>query len=195
MCSMRRASCAVFNDAILIAMTGTPQIFVDPTTIMFLKLILALVLGGVIGTERAVLARQPAGTRTFALVSLAACLFILMSNYVDSAYLGVVNFQPLQLAAGVVTGIGFIGAGLIITRGETVHGITTAAGLWIATALGMAVGFGLYAVAVFSALLALIVFTGMWYIENRFKHWFDEHEAPAASSYMPQKHHSDILNG
>src|ERR1700683_4826654 len=121
-----------------------PEIFVDTTTIMFVKLVLALILGGVIGTERAVLAKQPAGTRTFALVSLAACLFVLMSNYVDSAYLGVVNFQPLQLAAGVVTGIGFIGAGLIIFRADTVHGITTAAGLWIATALGMAVGFGMY---------------------------------------------------
>src|ERR1700722_8310692 len=153
-----------------------PELLVDTTTIMFVKLVIALLLGGIIGTERAVLARQPAGTRTFALVSLGACLFIIMSNYVDSAYLGVVNFQPLQLAAGVVTGIGFIGAGLIITRGETVHGITTAAGLWIATALGMAVGFGLYAVAVFAAILTLIVLTGMWYIENRFKHWFEEFE-------------------
>jgi len=153
-----------------------PEQFIDTTTVMFLKLILALVLGGILGTERAVLARQPAGTRTFGLVSLAACLFILMSNYVDSAYLGLVNFQPLQLAAGVVTGIGFIGAGLIIFRGDTVHGVTTAAGLWIATALGMAVGFGMYPVAIFATLLALIMFTGMWYIENRFKHWFVEHE-------------------
>lgn len=153
-----------------------PELFVDTTTVMFVKLILALVLGGVIGTERAVLAKQPAGTRTFALVSLGACLFILMSNYVDSAYLGVVNFQPLQLAAGVATGIGFIGAGLIIVRGDTVHGITTASGLWIVTALGMAVGFGLYAVAIFTTILALIVLTGMWYVENRFKHWFEAHE-------------------
>lgn len=151
--------------------------------VMFVKLILALVLGGVIGTERAVLAKQPAGTRTFGLVSLAACIFILMSNYVDSAYLGVVNFQPLQLAAGVVTGIGFIGAGLIIVRNDTVHGITTAAGLWIATALGMAVGFGMYAVAIFATLLALIVLTGMWYIENRFKHWFEEHEMSAPGQH------------
>jgi putative Mg2+ transporter-C (MgtC) family protein len=153
-----------------------PELFVDTTTVMFLKLILAMVLGGIIGTERAVLAKQAAGTRTFGLVALSACLFILMSNYVDSAYLGLVNFQPLQLAAGVVTGIGFIGAGLIIFRGDTVHGVTTAAGLWIATALGMAVGFGMYAVAIFAAILALIMFTGMWYVENRFKHWFEEHE-------------------
>jgi putative Mg2+ transporter-C (MgtC) family protein len=147
-------------------MIPNPQMFIDPTSIMFVKLILALILGGVIGTERAVLARQPAGTRTFAL---------------DSAYLGVVNFQPLQLAAGVVTGIGFIGAGLIIVRNDTVHGITTAASLWIVTALGMAVGYGLYSVSIFTTLLTLIVFTGMWYIENRFKHWFEVHETHASS--------------
>src|ERR1700721_1534224 len=138
-----------------------PELFVDPTTIMLLKLVVALLLGGIIGTERAVLAKQPAGTRTFALVSLGACLFILMSNYVDSAYLGVVNFQPLQLAAGVVTGIGFIGAGLIIVRNDTVHGITTAAGLWIVTALGMAVGYGMYAAAVLAPFLRLFCLRGM----------------------------------
>lgn len=151
----------------------TPAEFIDPTYVMFGKLVLAMVLGAIIGTERAILARQPAGTRTFGLVALAACLFILISNYVDSAYLGVVNLQPLQLAAGVVTGIGFIGAGLIIFRGDTVHGITTAAGLWITTAVGMAVGFGMYSVSIFTTILALLMFTGMWYMENRFKHWFD----------------------
>lgn len=152
------------------------ELFIDSTTVMFVKLFLAMFLGGIIGTERAVLARQAAGTRTFGLVALSACLFILMTNYVDSAYLGVVNFQPLQLAAGVATGIGFIGAGLIIFRGDTVHGVTTAAGLWLVTALGMAVGFGMYAVSIFATLLALVMFTGMWYIENRFKHWFEQHE-------------------
>lgn len=156
-----------------------PIEFVDTTTIMFGKLLLAMLLGGIIGTERAVIAKQVAGTRTFGLVALAACLFIVISNYVDSAYIGVVNIQPLQLAAGVVTGIGFIGAGLIIFRGDTVHGVTTAAGLWMVTALGMAVGFGLYAVSIYCTLLALAMFTGMWYVENRFKHWFTEHEHQA----------------
>lgn len=168
-----------------------PEIFVDTTLIMFLKLLVALILGGIIGTERSVLAKQPAGTRTFALVALGACLFVIMSNYVDSAYLGVVNFQPLQLAAGVVTGIGFIGAGLIIVRNDTVHGITTAAGLWISTALGMAVGYGLFQVAIFTALLTLIVLTGMWYIENRFKHWFEAHENAEENTHSSGG--SDIL--
>jgi putative Mg2+ transporter-C (MgtC) family protein len=154
----------------------TPAEFIDPTIVVFGKLVLAMFLGGLIGTERAVIARQAAGTRTFGLVALAACLFIAISNQVDSAYLGVINIMPLQLAAGVVTGIGFIGAGLIIFRGNTVHGVTTAAGLWIVTALGMAVGFGMYAVAIFTTLLTLIMFTGMWYVENKFKHWFVEHQ-------------------
>lgn len=154
----------------------------DPTVVMFGKLVLAVFLGAIIGTERAVLARQPAGMRTFGLVALTACLFILITNYVDAAYLGIVNIQPLQLAAGAVTGIGFIGAGLIIFRGDTVHGVTTAAGLWIVTALGMAVGFGMYAVAIFATILALIIFTGMWYVENRFKHWFEVRETQNGNS-------------
>lgn len=153
----------------------TPLIFVDPDSIMFAKMLLAILLGSVIGTERAILARQPVGTRTFGLAALGSCLFILITNYVNSAYVGVVNIMPLQLAAGVVTGIGFIGAGLIIFRGDTVHGITTATGLWIVTAIGMAVGFGMYGVAIFATLLTLIIFTVMWYVENKFKHWFVEH--------------------
>jgi putative Mg2+ transporter-C (MgtC) family protein len=163
----------------------TPAEFMDPTYVMFGKLLLAMVLGGIIGTERAVLAKQPAGTRTFGLVALSACLFIVITNYVDTAYLGIINIQPFQLAGGVVTGVGFIGAGLIIFRGDTVHGITTAAGLWIVTAIGMAVGFGMYAVAFFAAILSLIMFTGMWYIENRFKHWFEIHEEHGGGTNRP----------
>jgi len=162
-------------------------------SVMFIKLVVALFLGGIIGTERAVLARQPAGMRTFGLVAMSACLFILLTNYVDNIYLGVVNIQPLQLAPGIVTGIGFIGAGLIIFRGDTVHGVTTAACLWIATALGMAVGFGMYAVAFFAAILTLIVLTGMWYIENKFKHWFSEHETVATEPVGRRSEASDIL--
>lgn len=147
--------------------------FIDPQSVIFVKLLVAMVLGGIIGTERAVLARQPAGTRTFGLVSLGSCLFIVMSSYVSIAFIGVVSFDPLRTAAAVITGIGFLGAGLIIFRGDTVHGTTTAAGLWIAAGVGMAVGFGMYSIAIFTTVLALIMFTAMWYVENRFKHWFE----------------------
>src|SRR5258708_7403260 len=107
----------------------TPAQFADPTFIMFAKLLLAMVLGGMIGTERAVLARQAAGTRTFGLVALGACLFVITGSYVDAAYLGIVNLEPMQIASTIVTGIGFIGGGLIIFRRDALHGVTTAAGL------------------------------------------------------------------
>ncbi len=155
--------------------------FMDPTVIVLVKLVLAMFLGGLIGTERAVLARQAAGTRTFGLVSLGACLFIVTSNYVDAAYIGLLNFDPLRVAAAVIMGVGFLAGGLIIFKGDAGHGTTTAAGLWIVTGIGMAVGFGMYAVAIFTAVLTLIMFTGMWYLENRFKHWFVEtHPNPPA---------------
>lgn len=156
--------------------------FIDPSSVMFTKLLLSMVLGAIIGTERALLARQAAGTRTFGLVALGSCLFILISSYVTSAYLGVADVQPVFIAAGIITGIGFIGGGLIIFRGDALHGVTTAAGLWIAAGLGMAVGFGMYAVAVFTTILALVMLTGMWYIENTFKHWFADHHADSAGS-------------
>lgn len=158
---------------ILSGMQGTEQ-FMDPTVVVFGKLVLAMLLGGLIGTERAVVAKQAAGTRTFGLASLGACLFIVTSNYVDIAYIGILNFDPMRVAAAVIMGIGFLAGGLIIFRGDSLHGATTAAGLWIATGVGIAVGFGLYAIAIFSTILILVMFTGMWYVENRFKHWFTE---------------------
>jgi putative Mg2+ transporter-C (MgtC) family protein len=154
------------------------QYFVDPTSMQLLKLVIAMLLGGLIGTERAVIARQSAGTRTFGLVSMGACLFVLVGNFVDTSYVGLVNLEPLQIAGSIVVGVGFIGGGLIIFRGDTLHGITTAAGLWIAAALGIAVGFGMYDVAIFATLLTLIMFVGMWYVEEKFKSWFEGHTAP-----------------
>lgn len=140
--------------------------------IEFVKLVLAMVLGGLIGTERAILARQVAGTRTFGLVALGACLLIVVANYVDTSYLGILNYDPMHIAAAMITGMGFIGGGLIIFRGDTLHGVTTAAGLLTAAAIGIAVGFSMYAVAIFATTLTLLMLAGMWYVENRFKHWF-----------------------
>lgn len=151
----------------------------DPINVQYMRLVVALVLGGLIGTERAILAKQAAGTRTFGLVSMGACLFILIGATIDTSYLGLVNIEPLHLAAAIITGIGFIGGGLIVLRHEALHGVTTAAGLWIAAGVGMACGFGLVPIAVFSTLLTLIMFTGMWYIEDRFKNWFNDRSSEA----------------
>ncbi|MBI5004292.1 MgtC/SapB family protein [Candidatus Kaiserbacteria bacterium] len=169
-------------------MHGTEQ-FVDTNTVMFMKLLLAMVLGGIIGTERSVIAHQPVGTRTFGLVSLGACLFILVGTYVDTAFIGILNFDPLRIAAGVIMGIGFLGGGLIIFRRDALHGATTAAGIWVATAVGMSIGFGLYALSIFATMLVLILFTGMWYVEDRFKHWFkDYHEHGDTLHQTPPQH-------
>ena len=145
----------------------------DPTLVMFMKLLLAALLGVAMGTERALWAKQTAGTRTFGLVSLGACLFVLTGIEVQTQYIGIVNFDPTHVLGSVVQGIGFLGAGLIIFRGDMLHGVTTAAGLWVAAGVGAIVAFGLYAAAIFATLLALFIFYGMWYVENRFKDWFD----------------------
>jgi putative Mg2+ transporter-C (MgtC) family protein len=145
----------------------------DTTMVMFGQLFLAALLGLVIGTERSIVAQQRAGMRTFALVSLGACAFVIAGQVIDMQFLGVVNFDPARIAAGIVQGVGFIGAGLIFMRGDSVHGITTAAGLWVAAAIGVLVAFSLYAVAVFTAALTLGIFFVMWYVERMMKRWHD----------------------
>lgn len=145
----------------------------DPTLVMFGKLVLAALLGALVGTERAVIAKQSAGSRTFALVALGACIFTLTGTTIGAQYLGYVNFDPTRIAAAIVQGVGFIGAGLMFFRGEAVHGITTAAGLWVAASIGVLIAFDMYSLAIFAAALTLIIFFGLWYAEHRFKEWYE----------------------
>ena len=140
---------------------------------MFGQLFLAALLGLAIGTERSIVAQQRAGMRTFALVSLGACAFIVGTSFIDSQYLGLVNFDPARMAAGIVQGVGFVCAGLIFMRGDSVHGITTAAGLWVSASIGILVGFHMYAVAIFASALTLGIFFVMWYVERMMKRWHD----------------------
>ncbi len=135
---------------------------------IFLQLAVAALLGGIIGIERSV-AHKMAGMRTYALVSMSATLFIVISNIVTAQYIGITNFDPLRMASQVVVGIGFIGAGLIIFKRSKLRGLTTAAGLWVAAGIGMAVGYELYAIAVFVSALTIFTFTIMWFIEDKVK--------------------------
>jgi putative Mg2+ transporter-C (MgtC) family protein len=155
----------------------------DPMIGMFGQLLLAAFLGLAIGTERSIVAQQRAGMRTFALVSLGACIFVLAGQYIDSLHFGLVNFDPARMAAAVVQGIGFIGAGLIFMRGDSVHGITTAAGLWVVSSIGVLVAFKLYALAIFAAALTIGIFFALWYVERLIKRWHgleqDDKEAVA----------------
>ena len=152
------------------------ELLSDPQIVMMGKILLAAILGFIIGTERAVVAKQAAGSRTFALVALGACLFVLAGMFVNSQFIGLVTFDPARVVAAVVQGIGFLGAGLIIFRREALHGVTTAAGLWVAAGVGAVVAAGMYSVAIFVTILTLAIFLAVWHIENRFKHWFREVE-------------------
>ena len=118
------------------------------------KMLLSLALGGAIGYERE-RKGQIAGVRTFGLSSMGATLAMILSIYVPQEYLGLKNGDPARIAAQVITGIGFLGAGAIIQMKGSVRGLTTAAGIWMAAAIGMSVGVGMYVIAVVSTLLIL----------------------------------------
>lgn len=141
----------------------------EPTTVtIFIQLGVASLLGLIIGAERSI-AGKSAGVRTFALVSLGSCLFTIISVVVTTQYLGKVNFDPMRVMAAIISGIGFIGAGLILFRQNSLRGLTTAAGLWVSAGVGAAVGFGLYAIAAYTTLLTLLIFTAVWFLEAKLK--------------------------
>jgi putative Mg2+ transporter-C (MgtC) family protein len=119
-----------------------------------IKILIAAILGGIIGAEREYTGKA-AGLRTFIIVTLGSCLFTIIS-------INIIN-DPARIAAQIVSGIGFIGAGLIIFQQEkqTIKGLTTAAGLWMVAAIGMAVGFGFYILAALSTLIAILILMGL----------------------------------
>lgn len=130
------------------------------------RMFLSMVLGAVIGAERK-RKGQIAGIRTFALITMGSCLAMLLSIYVPQEYLGLKNGDPSRIAAQVITGIGFLGGGAMIRAKGSVKGLTTAAGIWISAIIGMAVGVGMYVVAIGSTLLILMVLIMFDYYE----HW------------------------
>ncbi len=133
---------------------------------LILQLAIATLLGMVIGAERSH-AGKVAGLRTYGLVSLGACLFVLVSRAVIPTIPGITGSDIMHVVAGVITGIGFLGAGAIIMRDQTLTGVTTAAGIWVSAGIGVTVGLGLYAMAIATAILTLLTFTLFWSIEHR----------------------------
>ena len=116
---------------------------------------LAMLLGACVGFERK-RKGQTAGVRTFSLIAMGATLAMILSIYVPQAYLGLKHGDPGRIAAQVVTGIGFLGAGTIIFQKNVVHGLTTAAGLWVTAAIGLSCGTGMFAVAGATTVLVLL---------------------------------------
>jgi putative Mg2+ transporter-C (MgtC) family protein len=138
----------------------------------FLRLVVASALGGAIGLERE-LDEKAAGLRTHMLVSAGSALFTLVSAYGFSGILGqsgsnvLVRLDPSRIAAQIVTGIGFLGAGVIFRQGFTVRGLTTAASLWMVAAIGMAAGAGFWRGALIATLAALISLRPLEWLKAR----------------------------
>jgi putative Mg2+ transporter-C (MgtC) family protein len=135
---------------------------------IIIKLAVALLLGMIIGLER-ILTKHDAGVRTYGLVSMGACLFILSGVIMGQAFnLPGESLRLIgQVMGQIVTGIGFLGAGLIFNS-EKEHkriGLTSAAGMWVAAGIGIACGLGLFNVAVVATVLTLITLTLIWYLE------------------------------
>jgi len=144
---------------------------------MLLRLFLAFLAGGVVGLEREFHGR-PAGLRTHILVSLGAAVVCLiskelapLSGALDEA--SMIRVDPGRIAAGVVTGIGFLGAGAIIKSGFTTRGLTTAASIWCMATVGMCLGFGLFALAAFAVILMLFTLVVLDLVERHLaRRWY-----------------------
>jgi putative Mg2+ transporter-C (MgtC) family protein len=123
---------------------------------MVLRILIAFVLSGLIGLERQI-CRHQAGLRTHILVCVGSCLIMLTLLHVFDIYKSMANMDPTRIAAGVITGIGFLGAGTIIRSPEGIRGLTTASSLWVVAALGLSIGCGFFKVSVVVTLLVLLV--------------------------------------
>lgn len=123
---------------------------------MVTRLLMATALGALIGVEREYHAKE-AGVRTHLLVAVGSCLFMILSAYGFDAFLDQdhVSFDPSRIAAQVVTGIGFLGAGTIILQKQVVRGLTTAAGVWVTAAIGLACGIGMYLIAAVTTVIVI----------------------------------------
>jgi putative Mg2+ transporter-C (MgtC) family protein len=140
-----------------------------PLSVVAVRLLVATVLSGLVGMERE-RAERAAGLRTHAMVGLGAALFMVLSAHGFGEVLGGPNvaLDPSRMAAQIVSGIGFLGAGMIIFQREVVRGLTTAASIWVVAAIGAASGSGMYVVAAVTTALALVILAALLPMENRF---------------------------
>ena len=140
------------------------------TTEFIIRIFVAAILGGMIGLEREYRAKE-AGFRTHFLVALGSSLFMILSQYGFDTPLDIIpktSFDPSRIASQVVTGIGFIGAGIIIFQKNVIRGLTTAAGLWVTSAIGLTCGAGLYILASTTTILVLLCLEVLNVILQRF---------------------------
>ncbi|WP_446783327.1 MgtC/SapB family protein [Macellibacteroides fermentans] len=135
-----------------------------------LKLLVSFGLGAIVGFERQ-FRRHDAGMRTFTLICMGSTAAMLLSIWIPQSYPNFLNGDPGRIAAQVLTGIGFLGAGAIIQSHGSVHGLTTAACIWVMAVIGLTVGAGMYITAVITTIFTLIVLVSLESLEKRM--WLD----------------------
>lgn len=136
-----------------------------------IAMLISLVLGTAVGWERQA-GRKPAGLRTHTLVCMGSTMFVLLTGHA-ARDLGIGNLDPTRVIHGVVTGVGFLGAGSIMRQEGFVQGLTTAASVWMVAAIGVAVGVHAWSLAITGTVLALLVLEGYRWVERRIS---SEHE-------------------
>jgi putative Mg2+ transporter-C (MgtC) family protein len=158
----------------------------------------ALIIGALIGFERSFHGR-PAGFRTHALVCLASSLLMIVTVYqiewTSAVPLDAIRTDPTRMAQGIMTGIGFLGAGVIFKEGLTVRGLTTAASIWVTAAIGILLGVGFYYPAILGAVATLAVLAAFRFIEKRLPSEFYAHHTLkfARDSVMPEQELRDLI--
>lgn len=129
-----------------------------------LRIVAAMLVGGLLGLDRG-MKNRPAGLRTYMLVCVGSCVIMLTNQYIYQAF---GTGDPVRMGAQVVSGIGFLGAGtIVVTRRNQIRGLTTAAGLWTAAAVGLALGIGFYEAALFGGFAIFAVMTLMHNMDNK----------------------------
>ena len=129
-----------------------------------LRIVVAAVCGAAIGVDRTTKLKQ-AGIKTHCFIACTAAVMMILSKYgfgdlmqgADSYLAGTKGADPSRIASQVISGIGFLGAGVLLKKGDTIHGLTTAAGFWVTTAIGLAIGSGMYYTGIFTTVLVLLV--------------------------------------
>jgi putative Mg2+ transporter-C (MgtC) family protein len=156
------------------------------------RLVLAAALGAALGLERS-LAGKHAGMRTYALVSTGSAMFVIvgvLASYQLTAFSGV---NPLQIAGNVVLGVGFLGTGLAVFRGDHPVELTTAAGLWVAAGIGMAAGFGFSILAFGVAVIAVLILSVLLSFENDVRARYSEVQEKAPSKVKTRQKRAPAL--
>lgn len=140
------------------------------TQLILSRLLLALLAGGIIGLERAIHGRE-AGFRTHTLVCVSSSLLMLLMAFqwqlIPQEYIDTVRTDPTRMAQGIMTGIGFLGAGVIIKEGLTVRGLTTAASIWMTAAIGIVIGLGFYEPALYATIITVLTLSMFRWFESK----------------------------